>query len=53
MPSETAVRGTEATDLETQRTNDLEYRAKGRKALRAAIAGFFVDMYDVYLPIIA
>ncbi len=53
MFSETAVRGTDTTDLETQRTNDPEYRAKGRKALRAAIAGFFVDMYDVYLPVIA
>jgi MFS family permease len=53
MFSETTVRETDTTDLETQRTNDPEYRAKGRKALRAAIAGFFVDMYDVYLPVIA
>lgn len=29
-----------------------EYRAKGRRALGAAIFGFFVDMYDVYLPVI-
>lgn len=32
---------------------DPEYRAKGRKTLRAAIAGFFVDMFDVYLPVVA
>lgn len=31
---------------------DPEHREKGRKALRAAVAGFFVDMYDVYLPVI-
>lgn len=30
-----------------------EFRAKGRRALGAAIFGFFVDMYDVYLPVIA
>ena len=30
-----------------------EYRLKGRRALRAASLGFFVDMYDVYLPVIA
>lgn len=29
-----------------------EFRAKGRRALGAAIFGFFVDMYDVYLPVI-
>jgi MFS family permease len=30
-----------------------EFRAKGRRALGAAMFGFFVDMYDVYLPVIA
>ncbi|GAB3561600.1 MFS transporter [Spelaeicoccus albus] len=29
-----------------------EYRANGRKALGAAMWGFFVDMYDVYLPVV-
>ncbi|RLV54856.1 MFS transporter [Aeromicrobium phragmitis] len=29
-----------------------EFRAKGRRALGAAVFGFFVDMYDVYLPVI-
>ncbi|MQA03678.1 MAG: MFS transporter [Streptosporangiales bacterium] len=29
-----------------------EQRTAGRRALRAAVAGFFVDMYDVYLPVI-
>ncbi|MGV9801493.1 MFS transporter [Mycobacterium sp. NPDC003449] len=52
MSSETSVRGVDAADPESQRTDDPEYRANGRKALRAAIAGFFVDMYDVYLPVI-
>ncbi|WP_240274278.1 MFS transporter [Mycobacterium ulcerans] len=32
---------------------DAAYRANGRKTLRAAIIGFFFDMYDVYLPVIA
>ncbi|NIK61518.1 MFS transporter [Kribbella shirazensis] len=32
---------------------DAEHRRKGRRALRAAMFGFFVDMYDVYLPVIA
>ena len=40
-------------DPRLDQNNDPEYRAKGRKALRAAIGGFFVDMYDVYLPVIA
>lgn len=31
---------------------DTEHQKKGRRALRAAMFGFFVDMYDVYLPII-
>lgn len=31
---------------------DEEYRRKGRRALGAAIFGFFVDMYDVFLPAI-
>jgi hypothetical protein len=30
-----------------------EHRLQGRRALRAAMFGFFVDMYDVYLPVIA
>jgi MFS family permease len=30
-----------------------EFKAKGRRALGAAMFGFFVDMYDVYLPVIA
>lgn len=29
-----------------------EFKAKGRRALGAAMYGFFVDMYDVYLPVI-
>lgn len=29
------------------------HRQKGKKTLRAAIFGFFVDMFDVYLPVIA
>lgn len=32
---------------------DVEYRKRGRKALFGAIFGFYVDMYDVYLPVIA
>ncbi|MDT0196676.1 MFS transporter [Arthrobacter sp. AB6] len=36
-----------------QPSEDPEYRAKGRKTLRAAIFAFFVDMFDVYLPVIA
>lgn len=32
---------------------DDEHRVKSRKTLRAAAGGFFVDMYDVYLPIVA
>ena len=50
MSAETDVR---ADDPRMEQNNDPEYRAKGRKALRAAIGGFFVDMYDVYLPVIA
>lgn len=34
-------------------TDDPVYRKKGRRALHAAMFGFFVDMYDVYLPVIA
>ena len=33
--------------------HDVEHTKKGHKALRAAMFGFFVDMYDVYLPVIA
>ena len=29
------------------------FRRAGRRALRAAFLGFFVDMFDVYLPVIA
>ncbi|MGV9868635.1 MFS transporter [Rhodococcus koreensis] len=32
---------------------DDEHRTKSGKTLRAAMGGFFVDMYDVYLPIVA
>lgn len=35
------------------RVHSPEEAAKGRAALRGAILGFFVDMYDVYLPVIA
>src|ERR1700751_3426188 len=28
-------------------------RTAGRRALRAAFLGFFVDMFDVYLPVVA
>lgn len=44
---------TAVTDPRAEMNLDPEYRAKGQKALRAAIGGFFVDMYDVYLPVIA
>lgn len=50
MSSDAEIR---ETDPVLARENDPEYRANGRKALRAAIGGFFVDMYDVYLPVIA
>jgi MFS family permease len=29
------------------------HRVPGRRALRAAMFGFFVDMFDVYLPVVA
>ncbi|WP_131105980.1 MFS transporter [Ornithinimicrobium sufpigmenti] len=29
-----------------------EFRTKGRRALGAAMFGFWVDMYDIYLPVI-
>ncbi|MQP33232.1 MFS transporter [Rhodococcus erythropolis] len=32
---------------------DEEHRIKSGKTLRAATAGFFIDMYDVYLPVVA
>ncbi|MGH3357792.1 MAG: hypothetical protein ACRDO7_03245, partial [Nocardioidaceae bacterium] len=32
---------------------DVEHARRGRRALGAAMFGFFVDMYDVYLPVIA
>lgn len=50
MSSETQV---DTDDPRIEQAADPEYRAKGRKTLRAAIGGFFVDMYDVYLPVIA
>ncbi|WGX95995.1 MFS transporter [Nocardioides sp. L-11A] len=50
MSSDAEIR---ETDPVLAREDDPEYRANGRKALRAAIGGFFVDMYDVYLPVIA
>ncbi|GAA5056452.1 MFS family permease [Thermocatellispora tengchongensis] len=53
MSSETHIEAHDAADPRLEKNNDPEYRAKGRKALRAAIGGFFVDMYDVYLPVIA
>lgn len=37
----------EAVDTESP-----EFQAKGRRALGAAMYGFFTDMYDVYLPVI-
>ncbi len=46
------------TRVEDRHENDTvdwesdEFRSKGRRALGAAIFGFFVDMYDVYLPVI-
>ncbi len=45
---------TEATAVPTTGTQpaDLDHDAKGRRALRAAMFGFFVDMYDVYLPVV-
>lgn len=33
--------------------DDADHRKKGRRALKGAVGGFFVDMYDVYLPVIA
>ena len=45
------ARALTATQAPTE--GEIEHKTKGRKALRAAIFGFFVDMYDVYLPIIA
>src|SRR5919202_3908166 len=36
--------------VEEQRTQTLG--PKGRKAVRGAFVGFFVDMFDVYLPIV-
>lgn len=42
-----------AEPVGTTVTEDAEHRRKGRRALLAAMFGFFVDMYDVYLPVIA
>jgi MFS family permease len=33
--------------------SDAEFQRAGRRALRAAFLGFFVDMFDVYLPVVA
>ncbi|MBB5157233.1 MFS family permease [Saccharopolyspora phatthalungensis] len=38
------------TDL---RHGDAKHADPGRRTLRAAMFGFFVDMYDVYLPVVA
>lgn len=38
---------------ERAEVHDAEHKKKGDRARRAAIFGFFVDMYDVYLPVIA
>lgn len=46
----TAVQNTPAPAL--PQPDSPEYRAKGRRALGAAIYGFFVDMFDIYLPTI-
>lgn len=46
-PGGSGVPGTDRVD-----TDSPEFRAKGRRALGAAMYGFFVDMYDVYLPVI-
>ena len=37
----------------TATTSDDEHARRGRRALGAAMFGFFVDMFDVYLPVIA
>lgn len=44
-----SAEGTRAT---ADRSAAESEQALGRRALRAAVAGFFVDMYDVYLPAI-
>jgi MFS family permease len=41
------------TAEQAAQVEDPQHRAQGRRALRAAMFGFFVDMYDVYLPVIA
>ena len=42
-----------ATTTTAPSLDDAEHKKKGHRALRAAMFGFFVDMYDVYLPVIA
>ena len=42
-----------ATTTTAPSQDDAEHKKKGHRALRAAMFGFFVDMYDVYLPVIA
>ena len=44
LPKGTATDGSPSRDAETRR--------KGKLALRGATFGFFVDMFDVYLPVI-
>jgi MFS family permease len=41
-----------AMDVRVQAADTEQHQKKGRRALRAAMFGFFVDMYDVYLPVI-
>lgn len=43
----------EAIPLSQISESDLAARDAGQRALRAAFIGFFVDMFDVYLPIVA
>jgi MFS family permease len=33
-------------------THDKAYEEKGRKAIKGAFFGFYVDMFDIYLPVI-
>lgn len=41
-----------ATEVTQVDLDDPEFKKKGRRAIGAAMYGFFVDMYDVYLPVI-
>lgn len=42
-----------AGDIPERDFESTAVRAAGRRALRAAFLGFFVDMFDVYLPVVA